>query len=122
MSDFHEPDIVAMKLSDVEKNGLQVFRTYTRAFEQHRAQEFLKVVQWDPGVMMDLQSVLKLVAEEEPRSLPVLACAFVDDQLKAMFRREIPEGVPGGRASCCLGSARWLVCPSGCRWRLPLAG
>jgi len=31
-----DPDIAALKLSDVEKNGLQVHRNYSRAFEKHR--------------------------------------------------------------------------------------
>jgi len=34
-----DPDIAALKLSDVEKDGLQVHRNYSRAFEKHTATE-----------------------------------------------------------------------------------
>jgi hypothetical protein len=103
MPDFHDPDIAAMKLSDGEKNGLQVYRNYSRAFEQDRAKRFAESVQADPLALTDLTTILQLIAEEEPRTLPVIACAYADDQLKEMFRREVPEGVPGGRSELLSG-------------------
>lgn len=103
MPDFHDPDIAAMELSDVEKNGLQVFRNYSRAFELDRAKRFAESVEENPQALADLSAILKLIAEEEPRTLPVIACAFADDQLKEMFRREIPDGVPGGRGELLSG-------------------
>ena len=33
--DWFDPDIAAMKLEYLEKSGLQVYRNYTRAFEEH---------------------------------------------------------------------------------------
>jgi len=103
MLDTHDPDIAAMKLSDVEKNGLQVYRNYSRAFEQDRAKRFAESVSANPQALADLSTILKLVVKEEPRTLPVIACAYADDQLKEMFRREIPEGVPGGRSELLSG-------------------
>lgn len=103
MSDFYDPDIAAMKLSEGERNGLQVYRNYSRAFEQDREKRFSASSVIDAQVINDLQTVLALIAREEPRSLPVIACAFADDQLKAMFRREIPDGVPGGRSELLSG-------------------
>ncbi|BAQ79395.1 hypothetical protein [Pseudomonas sp. St29] len=103
MSDFHDPDIAAMKLSKAEKDGLQVYRNYSRAFEQDREKRFSASLDTDAQVIADLETVLALIAREEPRSLPVIACAFADDQLKAMFRREVPDGVPGGRSELLSG-------------------
>lgn len=103
MPDFHDPDIAALKLSQGEKDGLQVHRNYTAAFERDRAKRFADSVKPDPRVLADLSSLLQLVSNEEPRSLPVIACAFADDHLKEMFRREIPDGVPGGRGELLSG-------------------
>lgn len=103
MTDTHDPDIAAMKLSDVEKNGLQVYRNYSRAFELDSAKRFAESIPANPQALADLSTILKLVAEEEPRTLSVIACAYADDQLKEMFRREIPDGVPGGRSELLSG-------------------
>ncbi len=103
MSDFYDPDIAVMNLSEGEKNGLQVYRNYSRAFELDRAKRFADSAQVSPQALIDLSAILKLIAEEEPRTLPVIACAYADDQLKEMFRREIPEGVPGGRGELLSG-------------------
>lgn len=97
MSDFHDADIAAMKLSEGEKNGLQVYRNYSHSFEQERAKRFSDAAPEHPGAIADLSAIFKLMVIEEPRTLPVIACAYADDQLKEMFRREIPDGVPGGR-------------------------
>lgn len=97
MSDFHDPDIAAMELSEGEKDGLQVYRNYSRAFEQDREKRFSASLNTNAQAITDLETVLMLIAKEEPRSLPVIACAFADDQLKAMYRREVPDGIPGGR-------------------------
>lgn len=103
MTTGHDSDIAALKLSEVEKNGLQVYRNYTNAFEVEREKRFVDSVMADVRVLCDLSSVLQLVATEEPRSLPVIACAFADDHLKTMFRREIPSEVPGGRSELLSG-------------------
>lgn len=103
MSEFLDRDIAAMKLSDEEKNGLQVYRNYSKAFDKYRAKEFAESLQTNEHALADLTEVLKLIANEEPRTLPVIACAFADDQLKEMFRREIPEAVPGGRGELLSG-------------------
>jgi hypothetical protein len=93
-----DTDIEAMSLSVEEKNGLQIHRNYSRSFEKKKVEEFALSVVPPPGVLADCQKVLKLMFSEEPRTLPVIACAFADDQLKEMFRRHIPKDVPGGPA------------------------
>lgn len=103
MTLFFDSDIAAMDLSEVEKNGLQVYRNYSRAFDEHRAKCFSDEARLEPSVVSSLTSILRLVATEEARTLPVIACAYADDQLKEMFRREIAEGVPGGRSELLSG-------------------
>lgn len=92
-------DIAAMQLSDVEKNGLQVYRNYTRAFEQRRNKEFSKEANNSPNDVGSLRRIHELILSEDPRFLAVIVCSFIDEHLDEMFRREIPEDVPGGRSA-----------------------
>jgi hypothetical protein len=103
MPNFHDPDISIMKLTEEEKNGLQVYRNYSRAFEDHRSKLFSEAASDYPEAIASLSEVLDLIASEEPRSVLVIACAYADDLLKEMFRREIPDGVPGGRSELLSG-------------------
>lgn len=103
MADSWDTDIAALNLSDGEKNGLQVFRNYTRAFEKSAAENFVREsnsVNYDMG---QLDGILNLIAVEDVRFLPVIACSFSDEQLEEMFKREIPNDVPGGRSSMLSG-------------------
>ncbi|MCX7060065.1 MAG: hypothetical protein NTZ11_04115 [Gammaproteobacteria bacterium] len=97
MSTPFDSDIAAMNLSDAEKNGLQVYRNYSKAFEEHRLKRFAEQAPPHPDAIDALRDVLQLVATEEVRTLTVIACAFTDDQLKFMFKTEIADDVPGGR-------------------------
>lgn len=98
-----DPDIAALQLSEGEKMGLQVFRNYTRAFEQHAAETFVRTINAEE---LDLDSLLKLyelVVREDERFLPIIVCAFADDLLLQSFKKVIPEGVIGGRSSLFTG-------------------
>ncbi len=97
MSDW-DPDIAGMQLSEPEKNGLQVYRNYTRAFEEDKAKRAIASVKHPAKALADLTAIFELLLREEPKVLPVVFCAFADDQLKEMYRREIPQSVPGGRS------------------------
>ncbi|RDS79634.1 hypothetical protein DWU98_16320 [Dyella monticola] len=97
MTDFWDSDIAAMNLSDGEKNGLQVFRNYSAAFEAHQARELVNEMNALNSPIEELKKLLSLLVSESPLSLAVIACAYADDQLKEMFKREMPEGIPGGR-------------------------
>ena len=92
-----DPDIAAMNLSDVEKNGLQVFRNYTTSFESHKSKKVVALLNENNFTVEELRNLLSLIVNEQPLTLAVVACAYADDQLKAMFKREIPNDVPGGR-------------------------
>jgi hypothetical protein len=40
--DWFDPDIAAMKLGYGEKAGLQIYRNYTRSFEEHAIKKFVE--------------------------------------------------------------------------------
>lgn len=98
MKDFWDPDIASLTLTPEEKNGLQVFRNYSGAFERDREKKFVEQLDSKTYDIDELLKVIEHILAEEARALPVIACAFADDVMLAMLRREIPDGVPGGKA------------------------
>jgi hypothetical protein len=94
-----DPDIASLELSDLEKNGLQMYRNYSRAFSNQQISLFVAEVDARHFDLADLGKVLALIAADEIRLVPVIAAAFLDSALCAMYRREIPENIPGGRQS-----------------------
>ena len=94
-----DPDIAALTLSDGEKNGLQVFRNYSEAFEKHRLKLFSEEVNKADRSLEPLTRVHDLILVEDPRFLAVIVSAFIDEQLDDMFRRDVPEQIPSGRAN-----------------------
>lgn len=103
MNDTVDPDIAAMKLSDGEKWGLQVYRNYSRAFGEHRVKTFVEQASPFEADVTLFKQVVALVASEEHRVVPVIAAAYADERLEEMFKREIPDGVPGGRSALMSG-------------------
>jgi hypothetical protein len=103
MVGFRDADIEAMNLTDVEKSGLQVFRNYTKAFDRKAAERFVEESNRTAFDTSGLDGILELLLAEDIRFLPVIACSFADEQLKEMYRREIPSDVPGGRSSLLSG-------------------
>jgi hypothetical protein len=93
-----DDDIASMSLTDVEKNGLQIYRNYQRAFANHAEKELASKIDAEQFDFGPLERVVRLVAHEEPRFVPVIACAYADDLLKAMFKANTRDGVPGGKA------------------------
>lgn len=103
MSDNLDPDIAAMKLSDGEKWGLQIHRNYSRAFGEHRVKVFVEQALPFEEEVNIFEQVAALVVSAEARVIPVIAAAYADDRLEEMFKREIPDGVPGGRSALMSG-------------------
>lgn len=99
MSDLWDKDIAKLNMSEEEKNGLQVFRNYKRSFDDHAEKLFAKEIDAESFDVKPLDRVLSLISSEDVRLLPVITCAYADDLLKAMFKAEMPKGVPGGRSS-----------------------
>jgi hypothetical protein len=95
--DEFDPDISAMKLDYLEKMGLQLYRNYTRAFEEHAIKRFVETIDLETLDLTDFQRLAGLIVKEEARFLPVIVCAFADDLLKATFKAVLPDGIPGGK-------------------------
>ncbi|HFT7412119.1 TPA: hypothetical protein ACOD9X_004541 [Stenotrophomonas maltophilia] len=98
-----DEDISCLGISDYEKNGLQVYRNYTLAFERERLKRFVGHVDRAATDTAGLEKVLDHLLSIEVRTAPVVVCAYVDDELARMFRREIPADVPGGRSDLLTG-------------------
>lgn len=91
-----DKDIAGMSLSDIEKDGLQVHRNYTKKFDEQRELQFKAAVDHKPPDIEDLVEVFDLIREEDIRFVPVIACAFADNELAKMFKRYLPKDIPGG--------------------------
>lgn len=99
MNDFWDDDIAALDLSDIEKNGLQVYRNDTKAFNEHAEKLFAEEVHSEPFDLGRLENLLSQIAVEDVRFLPVIVCAYTDDLLDEMYKSTVPDGVPGGKSA-----------------------
>ena len=97
MADQWDPDIAGMELSAVEKNGMQFYRNFSTAIESKRIEKLVERFNESQPDLDDFTKLATLVTQEQPLSLSVVACAYADELLKQMFKREIPSSVPGGR-------------------------
>jgi hypothetical protein len=91
-----DEDIAGLKLSDTEKDGLQVFRNYSKAVDNHRIAEFIRELDATTIDIEPFKQLNHLVLTEDVRMITVIVCAFFDDQLREMYKRELPKGIPGG--------------------------
>jgi hypothetical protein len=103
MSDTLDPDIAVMKLSDEEKWGLQIYRNYSTKFGEYRAKLFIEQASSFGEDVELFRQVTTLVTSEKPAVIAVVASSYADDRLKEMFKRDIPEGIPGGRSALLSG-------------------
>jgi hypothetical protein len=92
-----DSDIAALSLGDAEKDGLQVYRNYNKSFSDAREKQFAAGVDYAHPDLSDLENALSLLVSEDIRFVPVIACAFADEDLAEMFKRFLPEGIPGGK-------------------------
>lgn len=98
-----DPDIEAMKLSAGEKTGLQVYRNYTRSFENHAISRFRETISEERFDVSDINKIHSSIISDDIRFLPVIVCGFSDDILKDVFKIVIPSAVPGGIAAMISG-------------------
>jgi len=94
---YWDEDIAALDMSDFEKNGLQVYRDYTKKFTEAREKQFAKGIDESPPDCTELGEVVSLILKEDIRFVPVVACAFADEELKRMFNTFLRDGIPGGK-------------------------
>ena len=100
---WFDDDIAAMNLGYGEKAGLQIYRNYTKAFEEDAIKRFVETIDCENLDISDFQNIANLIANEEARFLPVIVCAFADDILKETFKSVLPDGIPEGKASMLSG-------------------
>jgi hypothetical protein len=93
-----DPDVTEMKLSLPEKIALQINRNFNARVEKKRIEIFQKEVNAEKFFTDDLSRVTKLFEEEQSIVLPVIFCGYMDEVLTSMYKREIPDGVPGNKA------------------------
>jgi hypothetical protein len=99
MSERWDDDIAAMNLTEFEKNGLQVYRNYNKAFERAKETRFAEIIDSEDIDTGRLTTIFEHFLSEDVRFLPVIACAFADELLKEMFIKWISADVPGGPKS-----------------------
>src|SRR4051794_1856600 len=97
MAKEFDDDIEAMSLNWGEKSGLQMYRNYTKAFDNSAEQRFAKEVDDEGFDGMRLTQVCAILAYEDARFfLPVVVCGFADEILLATFKAAVPAKIPGG--------------------------
>jgi len=102
-ADWFDADIAALDLGYGEKAGLQIYRNYTQSFEDHAIKKLVEVLDTERLDLDDYQELADRIVHEDGRYLPVIICAFADDLLKKVFKKALPEGIPGGKASMLSG-------------------
>ncbi len=99
VTSYFDKDIENLELSEFEKNGLQVYRNYTKSLTEQRQKEFVAYINAKPFDPAPLEKMLQKILQEDARFLPVIACAFADDELKDLFAGAIRPGIPGGKTA-----------------------
>lgn len=94
-----DEDIAELNLSDVEKNGLQVYRNYVRAFTQKKIEDFVVEIDQEAFSLEEFTNVAEHIVLEDTRFLPILACSYADDVLRDMYMQIIPRNIDNGRKS-----------------------
>src|SRR5581483_11995962 len=62
-----------------------------------RQEEFAAEVDAAPLDVSELRRPMNQIAREDIRFVPVIACAFADDELEKMFKQFLPDNIPGGK-------------------------
>lgn len=98
-----DPDIKAMDISFEEKSGLQVYRNYYRACQRHLIAKFRTEIESESFDLLPLKAVVQQIVSDDIRFIPVLVCAYSDEALESMFRRTLPDNIPGGKSNMLSG-------------------
>src|SRR5262245_12927079 len=96
---WFDADIDALQLGWGEKAGLQIYRNYTRSFEQHAIIKFREALNHEKLELDEFTEFTGLLVHEDLRFLPIILCAFADEVLEEAFKHAIPDNVPGGKTN-----------------------
>jgi hypothetical protein len=75
------------------------YQAYWRAYQNERQEQFATGVDAVPLDVSELRRAMSLLVREDIRFVPVIACAFADEELEAMFKKFLPDDIPGGKKS-----------------------
>jgi DNA-binding MltR family transcriptional regulator len=90
-----DPDIESMTETVPQKTMVQMYRNFQRG----SGKLFSAEIDAENHTFYDLRKVSQLLESEDAKVLPIIFCAYIDDVLIEMYRREIPADVPGGKSS-----------------------
>jgi hypothetical protein len=90
-----DSDIAAQKWGIGQKTMVQMYRDFQRG----NGKLFVAEINTEEHSLEDLKKVAQLLEQEEARALPIIFCAYIDDVLLEMYRREIPNDIPGGKSA-----------------------
>jgi hypothetical protein len=82
-------------MSDENAPYMQAFRV----FEKERQEQFAAEVDALPFDVTELRRAMSQLVREDIRFIPVIACAFADNELERMFKQFLPDDIPGGKSS-----------------------
>lgn len=94
--DWFDDDIAGMDLSYSEKSGLQIFRNYTKSFENNAIRQFRDMISHEGIDLKNLERLAEILVNEDVRFLPVILCGYADNVLKDAFLVSLPPDTPGG--------------------------
>ncbi len=80
-------------------NDESPYQKALRAYQKERQEQFAAGVDAIPLDVSELRKAMNLLVREDIRFIPVIACAFADDEMKAMFKQFLPDNIPGGKSS-----------------------
>src|SRR4051812_36344931 len=63
-----------------------------------------------PIDVSELSRAMGLLVREDIRFIPVIACAFADEDLKEMFKFFLPDDIPGGKKGMLARFGRSRLC------------
>jgi hypothetical protein len=66
-------------------------------YQKERQKQFATGVDHIPLDVSELRRAMSLIVREDIRFVPVITCAFADDELGEMFRMFLPNDIPGGK-------------------------
>lgn len=84
------------ELSPSQQAGVDYFVTFLRKVHARNAKEAVDEVEVAPADVGSFRRAVTLIGGEDIRFLPVIVTSYCDELLGQMFRRELPDSVPGG--------------------------
>lgn len=70
-----------------------------RKYQAERQAQFASGVDAIPLDVSGLRKAMSLLVREDIRFIPVIACAYADEEMKGMFKQFLPNDIPGGKNS-----------------------